>query len=289
MIKKFAHAKINLSLDVTGKRADGYHEVCMVMQTVSLADVLTFEKTAEPGIRLTCSDPEIPCDERNLVWQAAELLMQYGGVTEGIRITLEKNIPHAAGLAGGSSDAAATLHAVNDLFDLGMTDADLCRIGVKIGADVPYCVMGGTALAEGIGEKLTPLPSIPACLIVLARPDVDVPTGRVYHDLDALAFYPHPDVFAQVESIRKADLGGVVRHSGNVLEDVTAAAHPEIGRIEEQLTAHGALGALMSGSGATVFGIFTDRRTAENAAAYVRENGPAVDVFVTEPVSGTGE
>lgn len=284
MIKKYAHAKINLSLDVTGKRDDGYHEVCMVMQMVSLADVMSFEKTGEPGIHLTCSDPSVPCDEKNLVWQAAEMLMTEAGTAEGIRIHLEKHIPHAAGLAGGSSDAAVTLHAVNDIFDMGMTDEELCRIGVKIGADVPYCVKGGTALAEGIGEKLTKLPVMPACAIVLARPDVDVPTGKVYHDLDALGTYPHPDVYAQAEALRRGNLGEIVRHLGNVLEIVTASEHPEIGRIEKQLMDQGASGALMSGSGATVFGIFHNRPAAEKAAAYVKKTGPAVDVFTVEPV-----
>lgn len=284
MIKRYAHAKINLSLDVTGRRDDGYHEVCMVMQMVSLADELTFEKTEEPGIRLTCSDPSVPCDEKNLVWQAADMLMKSAGTAEGIRIHLDKRIPHAAGLAGGSSDAAVTLHAVNDIFDMGMTDEELCRHGLKIGADVPYCVMGGTALAEGIGEKLTPLPAMPDCAVVLARPDVDVPTGKVYHDLDSLESYAHPDVYAQVDALRRSDLDGVVQNLGNVLEIVTAADHPEIGRIEEQLMAQGAVGALMSGSGATVFGIFRDRMTAEKAAGYVKKEGPAVDVFTVEPV-----
>ena len=314
MIKRYAYAKINLSLDVTGRRADGYHEVCMVMQTVGLADELTFERTDEPGIHLTCNDPSIPCNERNLVWQAADMLLRRrdeslsaadprrdtlsaanqdkdavadkpGWESGGIRIHLEKHIPHAAGLAGGSSDAAATLRAVNDIFDMGLTDEELCRCGVRIGADVPYCIIGGTALAEGIGEKLTVLSPMPACAIVLARPDVDVPTGKVYRDLDALPSYPHPDVRAQVESLQRADLAGVVKHLGNVLETVTAADHPEIGQIERELMAQGALGALMSGSGATVFGIFRDRKTAEKAAACVKNAGPAVDVFVTEPVT----
>lgn len=284
MMKRYAYAKINLSLDVTGRRADGYHEVCMVMQTVRLADELTFERTEEPGIYLTCNDPSIPCDERNLVWQAADMLLRRRDAG-GIRIHLEKHIPHAAGLAGGSSDAAATLRAVNDIFDMGLTDEELCHCGVRIGADVPYCIMGGTALAKGIGEKLTVLSPMPACAIVLARPDVDVPTGKVYRDLDALPSYSHPDVRAQVESLQRADLDGVVKRLGNVLETVTAADHPEIGQIERELMEQGALGALMSGSGATVFGIFRDRQTAEKAAACVKNAGPAVDVFVTEPVT----
>ncbi|MGI6051581.1 MAG: 4-(cytidine 5'-diphospho)-2-C-methyl-D-erythritol kinase [Bilifractor sp.] len=283
LVKK-AYAKINLSLDVTGRREDGYHEVRMVMQMVDLADTLTFRKTEEPGIVLGCDDPDVPCDSKNLVWQAAEMLMKEAGVTEGVHIYLEKRIPHAAGLGGGSSDAATTLHAVNELFGLGFSDEELCERGVRIGADVPYCVMGATALAEGIGEKLTVLPAMPDCFVVLARPDIDVPTGQVYKDLDSLAAYPHPDVDGQVKAIRDGSLFGVTEALGNVLEIVTAAKHPEITQIERQLLDGGAIGSIMSGSGATVFGIFADRVTAENAAREMKKGQLAADVFVTQPV-----
>ena len=282
-MEKRAYAKINLSLDVTGKRSDGYHEVRMIMQMVSMWDTLRVTETDTPGIELICREPGVPCDSRNLVWQACDMLMKEKKVQQGVRIVLEKRIPHAAGLGGGSSDAAAALHAVNELFHLGFSDDELCARGVRIGADVPYCVMGGTALAEGIGEKLTALPAMPPCHIVLARPDVDVPTGVVYRKLDSCTSVVHPDVDAQADAIRRGDLAGVVRTLGNVLEPVTAADAPVITAIRRGLDRAGAEGTLMSGSGATVFGIFSDEAQAARAAETVREGGMAKDVFVTCP------
>ena len=276
-----AYAKINLGLDVTGRLENGYHLVKMVMQTVGIADVLTFEKRDE-GIVITTDAGELPTDENNLIYKAAKLMKERYQIKEGVTVHLEKHIPIAAGMAGGSTDAAATLKGMRELFGLDCSDQELREIGVKIGADVPYCVMGGTALAEGIGEILTALPTAPECILVVAKPDINVSTKYVYEHLDAMEGYAHPDIDGMVDAIKAGSLAGVVERLGNVLETVTVEAHPVIDVIKQKMLELGAEGSLMSGSGPTVFGIFTDKEKAENACARIAGEQLAKQVFVTE-------
>lgn len=276
-----AYAKINLGLDVLGRMPDGYHEVKMVMQTVGIYDELTFEKSDE-GIVITTDSGELPVNEDNLIYKAAKLLMQKYGINAGVKINLKKNIPIAAGMAGGSTDAASTLKGINELFQLGCTEDELKEIGVKIGADVPYCVMGGTALAEGIGEKLTALEKAPQCVLLVAKPEINVSTKYVYEKLDALDSYEHPDIDGMVRAISGGDLNGIVSRLGNVLEAVTIPAHPVINDIKDVMLESGAMGSMMSGSGPTVFGIYNDRADAVTASKKIKEDGLARQIFITE-------
>lgn len=276
-----AYAKINLGLDVIRRLENGYHEVKMIMQTVGIYDELTFERIPS-GIVLTTNHGELPLDENNLIYKAVRLMQENYGVTEGVKVYLQKNIPVAAGMAGGSTDAAATLRAMNTLFDLQTSEEDLRRLGVKIGADVPYCIMGGTALAEGIGEKLTALPKAPDCYLLVAKPDINVSTKYVYEHLDAQEVVEHPDIDGMVEAIRAGNLYGITERMGNVLESVTINAHPIIATIKERMLAYGADNSLMSGSGPTVFGIFTDKGKAEKAYGQIKEEQLAGQVFLTQ-------
>lgn len=275
-----AYAKINLGLDVVRRLENGYHEVKMVMQTVGIYDVLTFEKAAE-GIVITTDSGELPTDENNLIYKAARLMKERYGVTEGVRIHLQKNIPIAAGMAGGSTDAAATLKGMNELFGLGVSQQELMEIGVKIGADVPYCVMGGTALAEGIGEKLTALKAAPDCFVLVAKPDINVSTKFVYEHLDAAGVAKHPDIDGMVEAIAQGNLQGILDRMENVLESVTIPAHPIIDTIKSRMKELGAANSLMSGSGPTVFGIFADKEQARAAYEQIKEEQLAKQIFVT--------
>ncbi len=276
-----AYAKINLGLDVIRRLENGYHEVKMIMQTVGIYDELTFERIPS-GIVLTTNHGELPLDENNLIYKAVRLMQENYGVTEGVKVHLQKNIPVAAGMAGGSTDAAVTLKAMNALFDLQASEEDLRRLGVKIGADVPYCIMGGTALAEGIGEKLTALPKAPDCYLLVAKPDINVSTKYVYEHLDAKEGYDHPDIDGMVEAIKAGSLKGITDRLGNVLENVTIEAHPIIATIKERMLALGADNSLMSGSGPTVFGIFTDKDKAEKAYGQIKEEQLAGQVFLTQ-------
>lgn len=275
-----AYAKINLGLDVVRRLENGYHEVKMVMQTVGIYDVLTFEKVAE-GIVITTDSGELPTDENNLIYKAARLMKERYGVEEGVRIHLQKNIPIAAGMAGGSTDAAATLKGMNELFGLGVSRQELMEIGVKIGADVPYCVMGGTALAEGIGEKLTALKAAPDCFVLVAKPDINVSTKFVYEHLDAAGVAKHPDIDGMVEAIAQGSLQGILERMENVLESVTIPAHPIIDTIKSRMKELGAANSLMSGSGPTVFGIFADKEQAQAAYEQIKEEQLAKQIFVT--------
>lgn len=275
-----AYAKINLGLDVVRRLENGYHEVKMVMQTVGIYDVLTFEKVAE-GIVITTVSGELPTDENNLIYKAARLMKERYGVEEGVRIHLQKNIPIAAGMAGGSTDAAATLKGMNELFGLGVSRQELMEIGVKIGADVPYCVMGGTALAEGIGEKLTALKAAPDCFVLVAKPDINVSTKFVYEHLDAAGVAKHPDIDGMVEAIAQGSLQGILDRMENVLESVTIPAHPIIDTIKSRMKELGAANSLMSGSGPTVFGIFADKEQAQAAYEQIKEEQLAKQIFVT--------
>lgn len=281
-ITRKAYAKINLGLDVLCRRQDGYHEVKMVMQTVDIYDVLTFTACREPGIRLEIEGCDIPADKENLVYRAAKLLMREYEIESGVEISLQKQIPIAAGMAGGSSDAAAVFHGFNELFALGMSEEELCRLGVKIGADVPYCILGGTALAEGIGERLTRLPAPPEAFLAVAKPDIDVSTKFVYENLHAELLQEHPDIDGMVAALREGNLSGITERMGNVLETVTLRTYPVIAEIKELMREAGAENALMSGSGPTVFGIFREKERALAAMTQIGEKNLAKQVFVTE-------
>lgn len=281
-----AYAKINLGLDVVRRLENGYHEVRMIMQTVDLHDSLTFRKT-ESGIRLKIEGSKLPADDSNLVCKAARLMFETYGLEGGVDITLTKRIPIAAGMAGGSTDAAAAFRGINELFAAGATQEDLKRLGVKIGADVPYCIMGGTALSEGIGEILTPLPAPPQCHVLIAKPDIDVSTAFVYQNLHADTLKSHPDIDGMTASLRKGDLYGIAARMENVLETVTEKAYPVIGQIKENMKANGALNALMSGSGPTVFGIFEQREAIDKAYASLEETGWVKQLFLTKWEGGS--
>ena len=276
-----ALGKINLGLDVLGKRENGYHDVRMVMQTVYLYDQIWMVKTKEPGIRLSTNLFYLPVNENNLAYRAAELLMKEFGIQEGIKIILDKHIPVAAGMAGGSSNAAAVLFGMNRMFSLGLSQKELMERGVSLGADVPYCIMRGTVLAEGIGEKLTPLPPMPRCFVLLAKPSISVSTKMVYEKLDSHEIAKHPDIDGIIEGLKGRDLLSVAACMGNVLEKVTVEAYPVINEIKEVMKKQGALNAMMSGSGPTVFGLFDDKKKAKKAAFKIREMQLARQTYVT--------
>ncbi len=276
-----AYAKINLGLDVLRRREDGYHELKMIMQTVDICDDLLFVRTDEPGIVLRTDREELPAAGDNLICRAAELLLRERGIRDGVSVTLTKRIPIAAGMAGGSADAAATMHGLNELFGMGYSLEELQELGVKLGADIPYCLAGGTMLSEGIGEILTPLPAPPDCTLVVAKPDINVSTAFVYGNLHADRLTYHPDIDGMAEALREGNLQGITDRMGNVLETVTAREYPVIEQIKELLRRRGAQNALMSGSGPSVFGIFTQRAQAEAAARAVADEKLAGQIFVT--------
>lgn len=287
-MKLRALAKINLGLDVTGKREDGYHEVRMVMQTIQMYDQLEIKESKEPGIRLTTNLPFLPCNDGNLVYKAAKLLMDEFDIRQGVDMNLTKFIPVAAGMAGGSSDAAAALVGINRMFQLGLTKRQLMERGVQIGADVPYCVLRGTALAEGIGEKLTVLPPMPDCWILIGKPGISVSTKYVYTTLDLNTDTVHPDIDGMKKALEDGNLYGITERMGNVLQDVTIPAYPEVERIKEQMKTLGAVNAMMSGSGPTVFGIFDNEEKAQEACQKLRESGSCQQVFLTVPFNNYG-
>lgn len=276
-----AMAKINLGLDVLRRRENGYHDVKMVMQTVNIYDTLEFVKLQESKIVVKTDTMELPTDENNLIYKATKLLFEKCGVTQGVEITLTKRIPIAAGMAGGSTDAAAALVGINKLFELNLSMDELKEIGVKIGADVPYCIEGGTALSEGIGEILTKLPDAPDCFVVVAKPEISVSTKYVYENLHANELKYHPDIDGMVEAIQKKDLDGVCKRMENVLETVTETKYPIISELKKMLKDAGAENSLMSGSGPTVFAIFKEEETANKALEIVKNSGLAKQSFVT--------
>lgn len=280
-----ARAKINLTLDVTGRREDGYHTVEMVMQSIALHDtvrVTTIHGEKKPrGIVLSCSLPFLPTDERNLAYRAAELFYkETGALLETCEIHIEKRIPVAAGLAGGSTDAAAVLRALNALHTAGLTDDELCEMGLKLGADVPFCLRGGTMLAQGIGEELSLLPDMPRCWVVLCKPPFAVPTKEVYQEIDSVDILEHPDNKGMMAALNQEDYEGVCAYLSNVMETVTAAKRRQIGEIKSFLAENGADGTLMSGSGPTVYGLFSDESRAKTAAKMLRRR--FADTFLTE-------
>lgn len=278
-----AYAKVNLGLDVVRRREDGYHEVSMVMQTVKLFDRLKFERIKEDKIELTTNLGFLPVNEDNLVYKAIQMLKDEFGIKEGVKLHLDKHIPVAAGMAGGSSDCAAALFGMNRMFDLGLSQQDLMDRGVKLGADVPYCIMRGTALSEGIGEILTPLSPMPDCYILVAKPPISVSTKYVYEHLDLPNLDHHPDIKGMVQALEDQDLKGITDRMENVLETVTETEYPVIAEIKQMMMDNGAVKSMMSGSGPTVFGIFTDKATADKANDVIFGSGLAKQVFTVEP------
>ena len=275
-------AKINLGLDVLGRRENGYHDVRMIMQSVYLYDRVFLKKKEEAGITLRTNLHYLPVDESNIAWKAADLLMREFELEGGLDIELEKHIPVAAGLAGGSSNAAAVLFGMNRMYRLGLNMEQLMERGLTLGADVPYCIMRGTVLAEGIGEKLSRLPAPPACTVLLAKPPVNVSTRQVYEELDAESEWRHPDIDGILRGLEQHDLGQIAGSMGNVLEQVTVRHYPVIAQIKQIMKEQGALNALMSGSGPTVFGLFEERGQANMARKLIREQGLARQIYVTE-------
>ena len=280
-----ANAKINLALDVLNRRPDGYHTVRMIMQSLSLCDTLTLRKLDVPGIILVAQNPhhfpDVTWDEHNLIYKAAQLFLDTCRLEGGVQITIDKQIPSAAGLAGGSSDAAATLKGMNQLFETNLSVEELQELGVKLGADVPYCIQLGTALSEGIGEVLTPLPPAPALYCTLVKPATAVSTKYVYEHLN-LETATHPDIDAALDAIETGNISKLCASLDNILEPVARTICPEIEEIETKLTELGALGVCMSGSGPTVFSLFTDGNAAIEAAEYFLDHGYAERSFVTK-------
>lgn len=277
-----APAKINIGLDVIRRRMDGYHEVRMIMQSIRLFDRITLTKSTTPGIHLTTNLRFLPVNEDNLVYKSARLLMDEFGIQDGLDIRLDKRIPVAAGMAGGSTDAASCMLALNKLYRLGLSKRQLMRRGVTLGADIPYCILKGTALSEGIGEKLSTIPRTPDCYILIAKPGIHVSTKFVYSHLILDEYTPHPNIDRMISDMKNRDLPSLCSHMGNVLETVTIPAHPEIHEIKRCMMQHGALGSLMSGSGPTVFGIFDDLERAKYAKERCRELPYNCFVFVTD-------
>jgi len=277
-----ALGKINIGLDVTGIREDGYHEVKMIMQTVNLFDKLTIKVQEDGKVSMTTNLRFLPVDDDNLCIRAAKLLIDEFDIKSGVHIELEKHIPVAAGMAGGSTDAAAVLFGVNKLFNLKLSQKDLMERGVKIGADVPYCIMRGTALAEGIGEVLSPVHPMVKCPVLIAKPGISVSTKKVYEDLDScFDTVKHPDIDQLIKDIEAGDLHAICNHMGNVLEEVTIPQHPIIADIKKNMMDNGAIGAMMSGSGPTVFGFFEDNKTAKAAKEALTKTGMVKQLYLT--------
>lgn len=286
MVRQKAYAKVNIGLDVLRRRPDGYHELKMIMQTVDIFDDLTFEREREPGIRLSIEGADLPADENNLVYKAAALMMEQKQIGEGVAIKVTKRIPIAAGMAGGSADAAAAMRGLNTLFEMGYSAEELRELGVRLGADIPYCITGGTMLSEGIGEVLTPLPAPPECYLAVAKPNIDVSTAFVYQNLHADSLPFHPDIDGMVKALAAGDLKGITDRMENVLETVTVPIYPVIDKIKRRMCKLGAENALMSGSGPTVFGIYKEQKTAKKAAEIIREENLAGAVFATRFCEG---
>ncbi len=278
-IRLKARAKINLSLDVLGKREDGYHDVRMVMQTIGIYDRLIITKIPEDEIRIQSNLFYL---QNNLIYKAAKLLKDEFGFAGGVDVNLNKFIPVAAGMAGGSTDAASTLFGINKIYELGLSQNKLMELGVQIGADAPYCIMRGTALAEGIGEQLSRLKPVPHMWIVVAKPPINISTKLVYEQLDMNDILYHPNVDKMIQAINKESIEEIAANMGNVLERVTIPLYPIIDSIKNDMLSHGAINAMMSGSGPTVFGIFPNERTALNCQAYLKLKKEAKQVYITE-------
>jgi 4-diphosphocytidyl-2-C-methyl-D-erythritol kinase len=277
-----ALAKINIGLDVLGKREDGYHDVRMIMQTIHLYDRVEIKKTRSPQIKVETNLYYLPVNEDNLVYRAAKLMKDEFKIKEGVRIVLQKFIPVAAGLAGGSSDAAAVLVGMNRIFNLGLKQNKLMELGLKLGADVPFCIMRGTALAEGIGEKLTALPPMPKCPVLIAKPAISVSTKFVYENLRLYDGIEHPDIDGIVDNLKQKNLKGIADNMGNILETVTIPSYPVIKDIKKLMKENGALNAMMSGSGPTVFGLFQSEKDIRKAYDALKQSGLAKNVYTSD-------
>ncbi|PKM57382.1 MAG: 4-(cytidine 5'-diphospho)-2-C-methyl-D-erythritol kinase [Firmicutes bacterium HGW-Firmicutes-3] len=280
-VKKKARAKINLALDVIGKRENGYHDVRMVMQTIELHDKIRLKKIKSDKILMKTNLPYLPRDNRNLVYQVVEYMKAAYGIMSGVYIDLYKIIPVGAGLAGGSTDAAQSILAMNELFELDLSSETMEEIGAKFGADIPYCIRGGTMLAEGIGEVLTPIKPIMKLHLLIVKPKQSVSTAYVYGNLNIGTISSHPDIDGMVRGIKADQLEQIVQNLGNVLEEVTFKGYPEVRIIKEVILGAGALGALMSGSGSAVFGIFADQGMAHQAAKKLKRHEAVKQVFIT--------
>ena len=268
-----AYAKINLGLDVTGRRPDGYHLINTVMQTIDLADtVKVIEVSPEEGIVIECGDPQVPADERNLAYKAAGLVMEAHGIDKGVRISIDKQIPVAAGLAGGSSDAAAVILGMNEMFGLDMSLEDMDRIALKIGADVPFCLRTGTWLAGGIGEELTQLDDAPDAYVLIVNDGFEISAKEAYTALDGMKECAHPDIDRIIKAISEGDLAALAGGLGNILEPAVEPLYPSVSDLKNKLLQTGATGALMSGSGPTVFGLYGNRETVDKALKLLRED-----------------
>ncbi len=262
-----SYAKINLTLDVLGRLENGYHEVKMIMQSVNLFDLIIIDKDIS-GIKISTNSKSIPDNNKNIAYKAAELFFKETGISGGAKILIHKNIPVAAGLAGGSGNAAAVLCALNLLYNAELPDEELERLALMLGADVPYCLTGGTQLAEGIGERLTPLTPFSGVSVVLVKPPVNISTAMIYQKIDHTENLSHPDTDAVLTAIANRDVAAAASKISNIMEAVTLEACPEITQIKQKMLSFGALGSIMSGSGPTVFGLFTDNSLAKKACDY---------------------
>lgn len=278
------HAKINLTLDILGRREDGYHEVAMVMQSLALHDTVVLERAAQ-GISLAVDREGLPTDERNLAFRAARLVMETCGLTSGVSIRLTKRIPVAAGLAGGSADAAAVLRGMNELFSLSLSEETLCSLGARLGSDVPFTLLGGTMMAEGRGEKLRRLPDFPATPVVLAKPPVSVSTAWAYQAYDAREEPEHPDNAAIERALEAGSREEAAACLYNVLERVTIEKYGIVSRYKKQMKEAGAIASMMSGSGPTVFGLARTQAEAEHIARSLRQREPEAEIILTDTVS----
>jgi 4-diphosphocytidyl-2-C-methyl-D-erythritol kinase len=282
MISLNAHAKINVSLDVLNKREDGYHNLRMIMQTIQLHDTISIQEITS-GVEIKCTAPYVPSNSSNIAYKAAEAIINNYKLDAGVRIVIDKKIPVAAGLAGGSTDAAAVLKGINTLFKLGISQNELMKIGKTIGADVPYCIMGGTALAEGIGEELTQLTPLDNIPIVLVKPRIGVSTAWVYKSLDLNIVDSRPNTEQLISALEKRDIRFIAENMSNVLESVTKAKYPVIEKIKKDLVEKGAIGSMMSGSGPTVFGLFEDAERAKRAFNILKKS--KYDCFLTHSIT----
>jgi 4-diphosphocytidyl-2-C-methyl-D-erythritol kinase len=282
-----ANGKINLTLDILGKRPDGYHEVEMIMQAINLSDIVTLEKIAICDIILDCAIDGIENKKDNLIYKAAKLFLQTYKITTGVKISLQKNIPIAAGLAGGSADAAATLHGLNRLFMLNRPDEELCELGTRLGSDIPFCIMGGTMLAKGRGEKIIPVQSLPECALVILKPQMGISTAWVYNNYHAAAVVHHPNTRAMLHELTKKNLNGICKLLENVLESVTIKRYPQLAVYKEKLCSYGAKAALMSGSGPSIFAICENYQSAQQIVSQMRADYSDIDVYAAKPANTT--
>lgn len=283
ILQEKAYAKLNLTLDILGKREDGYHDLKSVMQTVSLCDDITIRTGTGKPWKITCSKEGIPCDERNLVWKAAKHFLDTMQIDpDGLEMHIEKLIPSGAGMGGGSADAAAVLRALNQMYGEPMPAMELANLGAAVGSDVPFCVVGGTIMCEGRGELLTKLPDMPKCIFVVCKPEFSVSTPVLYRKLDEVENPLHPDNNAMEAAICSGDLEAIARYIENAFDPVVSAEHTEIDHIKGIYNAHGALATQMTGSGSVVFSIMPDMESAEAACMELKKYYK--EVFVAVPV-----